>query len=150
MRTLAIALFSMALLFGCKKKEEKTETKPAETTETKPPEAAKPAEGTPPAAGAPDDAQKYVDLMVNFGKLFAANAKDCTKLAGEIKKYVADNRATFEALKKREAGMTPEQKKAEDEKYKPQMEQFMKDMTPAMENCKTNKDVEAAMKEVPL
>jgi hypothetical protein len=147
MRTLAIALFSMALLFGCKKKEE---TKPAEpTTETKAPEAAKPAEGTPPAAGT-DDAQKYVDLMVNFGKIFAANAKDCTKLAGEIKKYVADNRATFEALKKREAGMTPEQKKAEDEKFKPQMDQFMKDMTPAMESCKTNKDVEAAMKEVPL
>ena len=150
MRTLAIALFSMALMVGCKKKEDakKDETKPAETTQ--PTEAPKPAEGTAPAAAPAGDAQKYVDLMVNFGKVFAADAKDCTKLAANIKKYVADNRATFEELKKRDATMTPEQKKAEDEKYKPQMEQFMKDMQPAMENCKNNKDVEAAMKEVPM
>jgi len=150
MRTLAIALFSMALLVGCKKKEEakKDETKPAETTQ--PTEAPKPAEGATPAAAGVGDAQKYVDLMVNFGKVFAADAKDCGKLATDIKKYVADNRATFEEMKARDGKMTPEQKKAEDEKFKPQMEQFMKDMQPAMENCKTNKDVEAAMKDVPM
>ena len=147
MRTFAIVVCSLALcLSACKKKEEaKKDDKAAQ-----PAEGAKPAEGTP-AAGAPaGDAQKYVDLMVNFGKIFASDAKDCAKLATDVKKYVADNKATFEEMKKRSDGMTPEARKAEDEKYKPQMEQFMKDTQAAMEACKDNKDVEAAMKEVPM
>ena len=145
MRTFAIALCSFALLAGaCKKKEEAK--KDDKAAETKPGEAPKPAEGAPGG----DDAQKYVDLMVNFGKIFAADGKDCAKLATDVKKYAADNKASFEAMKKREDAMTPEQRKAEDEKYKPQMDQFMKDMQPAMEACKDNKDVEAAMKDVPM
>jgi len=160
-----IAVCSFGLLAGaCKKKDDakKTDTpaaatdpaakpadgtKPADPTAKPADPAAKPADPAAPAAGA-DDAQKYVDLMTNLGKVFAADGKDCAKLATDVKKYVADNKATFEAMKKRDEAQTPEQKKAEDEKYKPQMDQFMKDIGPSAEACKDNKDLDAAMKDV--
>jgi hypothetical protein len=156
-----IAVCSIGLLAGaCKKKDDakKTDTpaaatdpaaKPADGTKPADPAAkpADPAAAAAPAAGA-DDAQQYVDLYVKLGKVFAADGKDCAKLVTDVKKFVADNKATFDAAKKRDAAQTPEQKKAEEEKYKPQMEQFMKDAEPAGEACKDNKELDAVMKDI--
>jgi hypothetical protein len=156
-----VVSMSLLLLGACKKKEEAkteapkttdvtSETKPAETkpAETKPAET-KPAETKPVEAAAGDEA-KFVATMENLGKTVADAGKDCDKLAANIKKFAAENKGTLEAMKKWEAGQTPEQKKALDEKYKPQMDAMMKNMMGGMEACAENKAVEAAFKELPL
>lgn len=155
MRALTISVCVFGLLgAACKKKDEAKNTPPAAAPagDTKTAEAPKPAEPPPAAPAAPaaadDDGKKDMDLFVGLGNLFAADAKDCAKLATDVKKYIADNKAGFDAAKKRDEAMTPEQRKAQKEKYGAQMEQFMKNVDSASETCKDNKDLDAAMKDV--
>src|SRR5687767_14733878 len=157
--TLLIALTMVVGLSACKKKKEEAKTDPAKpadpamkpadpagTTPDKP--ADKPAD--PPAAGGAIDEAKAVATMENLGKVFAAAGKDCKKLATVIKKLAYMNKDKLIAMKDWEAKQTPEQKKAMEERYKPQMEAMMKNMMGAMQACAEDKDVEAAMKELPL
>jgi hypothetical protein len=153
MRALTISVCVFGLLgAACKKKDEANNTPAAAPAgDTKTAEAPKPTEpppAAPAAAAADDDGKKDMDLFVGLGNLFAADAKDCAKLATDVKKYIADNKAAFDAAKKRDEAMTPEQRKAQKDKYGAQMEQFMTNVDSATETCKDNKDLDAAMKDV--
>jgi hypothetical protein len=151
LRTLTIALVSLSLTFvACKKKEDKA-ADPAKTADPagKATETTKPAETAPAAAGGDMEA-KGIALFGKLGDIFAADAKDCEKLATDIKTFIGENKDLMAQLKEFDAKQTPEQKKAFDERNKGKAEEMMKKMGPAMEGCGSNANVTAAMKEMPM
>ncbi len=176
MRTLSVIAFSLTVLLGvgCKKDEKKPApagdmAKPADPAAKPADPAAAPADpamaggsaapaapaGTDkapaaPAAPASPDEAKAVELMTKMGKVFEGAGTDCKKLATDIKAFAKDNKDAMLAMKKWEDTQTPEQKKEMEKKYQPQMEAMMKSMGPAMQACASDKDVEAAFKELPL
>ena len=149
-----ILIVMCSLVLGasaCKKKEEAkpatpaAETKPGEAKpdETKP--ADKPAE---PAAGGIANAAEYeakaMEMSDKMTAMFAADGKDCEKLAGDMSKFIDENKTMFAAAKAFEAAH-PEAKKALDTKMEPKMKEMMEKMGPAMEACKDNKALKDAM-----
>lgn len=63
---------------------------------------------------APDYVKKMVEHMKNVTKIFKENVDDCDKTAAALKKYVQDNKADLEAIRKQgdeaQAKMDEEQK----------------------------------------
>ena len=160
-----------ALLFAsaCKKNDaakpaDKTATTAAKPAETKPgtPDQAKPAEATTPAAApaatAPaaagpvtsaDDYQtRGTALLDKMTAIFAADGKDCAKIAADVSKYVDDNKAEIDAVTAYEKAH-PADKKAWDEKNKAKTDDFMAKAGPAMDACKDNKALQDAMAKLP-
>ena len=151
-----ILIVMCSLVLGasaCKKKEEAkpatpaAETKPGEAkpeakTEEKPTEAAKPAgEGFANAGEYEAVAMEMSDKMI---AMFGAAGKDCDKLAGDMSKFIDENKTKFASAKAFEAAH-PDAKKALDTKMEPKMKEMMEKMGPAMEACKDHKGLKDAM-----
>jgi hypothetical protein len=168
LRTFKIALFSAMMMAAACKKSEKPAATTAEMTKAadpaKPAEpadpAAKPAGAAPagaaPAGAAPAGAgsnteleNKGIAMMQRMADMFAGDAKDCDRLAADIKGFIAQNKELLGQLMAMEKTLSDDQKAAFEARNKPVQEAMMTKMTPAMEACRDNKSVEAAMKEFP-
>lgn len=154
MRTILLA--TLLLFTACKKKDE---AKPAETTaEKKEAEGTKPAEGTMPAEGTPpenniasdtDYETHATDLTNKLLAIFAADGKDCDKLAADLTKFGDDNRKLFESLKAYEQAH-PDAEKKFDEKMKPREKEMEEKIGPSFEACKDHEGMKKAMQNMPL
>ena len=166
-RTLKIALFSATVMVAACKKADPAETKPAEATKVetkvdpakpadpavKPADpAAKPADpaAKPAAPGQNTELEnKGIAMMQQMGDLFAANAKDCDKLADGIKAFIAQNKPLLADLAALEKSQGEAEKKAFEARNMGTQEEVMKKMDPAVKACGENPKVQAAMKEFP-
>jgi len=175
-RMLKIAVFSASMMVAaCKKDDKPAETKPATPVTASDPAkpadpaakpadpAAKPADPAPvdPATPAAKPAEpaasgknselevKGVAMMQRMGDLFAANAKDCDKLALGIKAFIADNKPLLAELAALEKSQSDAEKKAFEARNMAAQEEVMKKMDPAVKACGDNANVQAAMKEFP-
>ena len=167
-RTLKIALFSAMVMVAACKKADPAETKPVETKvdPAKPADpAAKPADpavkpadpavkpadpGKPAATGQNTELEtKGIAMMQQMGDLFAANAKDCDKLADGIKAFIAQNKPLLAQLAALEKSQPDDEKKAFEARNMGTQEEVMKKMEPAVKACGENPKVQAAMKEFP-
>lgn len=158
MRTLSIALFSLGLMAGCSKKDDKKAepaktdpaakpTDPAGTTPTTPTtpstDPAKPADttATAPAAGTMDLA-KAEALMNEMSSTIEKAGKDCDKMATDLKAFIDKNKDTLKASKDFEKTLSPEDKKKWEEKG----EAMVKKHGEAMGACMTNPKFMETMK----
>lgn len=172
LRTFTIALFSAMLLAAACKKSDKPATVAAEAT-TKAPDpskpadpAAKPADPTakpadpatpgPPPAAAPAGTgtnteleNKGIAMMQRMADMFATDAKDCDKLATDVKGFIAQNKELLGQLMAMEKKQTQQERTAFEARNKAVQSAMMEKMTPAMNACRDNKNLEAAMKEFP-
>jgi hypothetical protein len=167
LRTFKIALFSATMLVAaCKKSDKPAETKPADTTKagdpSKPadpaakPDPAKPADPAAkpaePAAATGTNSEletKGIAMMQKMADVFAADEKDCEKLATDIKAFAAENKALFTELTAMEKKQSEQEKAAFEARNKGVQEAVMKKMGPTMTACGSNANVQAAMKEFP-
>jgi hypothetical protein len=89
--------------------------------------------------------KKGLEVMSKMGDIMVANEKDCKKMGEELKKLIADNKATLDELdaweKKDAAG-----KKAFEDRHKADMESWMKKVEKPITACSKDKGVEEAMK----
>ena len=158
MKRFAAILFSSALLvsFAACKKDEKKEGDTAATGDTATPaEGTKPAEqpaekpAEQPAAGDAELEAKGVEVMTKMADIMDANKGDCDKMGAELSSFLEAEKGTLDQMKEFGDKQTDEQKKAFEEKYATQMEQAMAKMGPAIEACKDNAAVQAAMSKMP-
>ncbi|HEU4729625.1 MAG TPA: hypothetical protein VFT22_17135 [Kofleriaceae bacterium] len=164
LRTFTIALFSVTLMAAACKSDKPASTagatKPAETT--KPADPAKPADppakpadpaaapAAPAAAGGNTELQdKGIAMMQSMADVFASDAKDCEKLAVDMKAFITKNKELLTQLMAMEKKMTDAEKSAFEARNKTTQAAMMEKMTPAMNACRDNKSLEAAMKEFP-
>lgn len=153
MRTMLLA--TLLLFTACKKKED---TKPAETATTAEKKADdKTDDKTAPAAdtGAPKvaDANQYetlgVDMTNKLLAIFAADGKDCDKLAADLTKFGEDNRKVFDSIKAFEKEH-PDAEKAFNEKMKGREKEFEEKVGPAFEACQNHEGMKKAMQNMPM
>lgn len=169
LRTFQIALFSATMLAAACKKSDKPATmapeattkaadspRPADPTAKPADPAAKPADPAPPAAPPPaatgtnsELENKGVAMMQQMADMFATDAKDCEKLATDVKGFIAQNKELLGQLMAMEKKQTEQERTAFEARNKAVQETMMQKMTPAMTTCRDNKSLEAAMKEFP-
>ena len=113
-RTLAV---SLTMLVACAKADQPGPAKPV---------AAKPAAPVATAAGNSELENKGIAMMQQMGDLFAANAKDCDKLADGIKAFVAQNKALLAQLSALEKSEPDADKKAFEARNVGTQEEVMK------------------------
>jgi hypothetical protein len=175
-RTFRLVLLSVSLsasilvvTAGCKKSDAPAgtkieETKPADPTKAaepkagdtakpadpvKPAEPAKPAD--PPAAGGTNSEleNKAIAMMGKLGDVFAADAKDCEKLATDLRAFLNDNKATIAEMTALEKKQTEAEKTAFEARNKAAQEAAQAKMEPAAKACGDNKNVQAVLKDFP-
>jgi len=158
-------LASSLALGGCKKKEDAAGTvapgsaaagsaapltKPAEPTAAAPAPAAP---ATPPAAtGAPaggiaTDEEYVAKATAGMDKVigvFKAAGANCDKLADDLLKFAADNRATFKATRDYDKAH-PEAQAKFNTAAAPKMKDFQEAAGPALTSCKDSKKLAEAM-----
>jgi len=177
LRTFKIALFSAVMLAAACKKSDKPATMTAEATTkaaepTKPVDpAAKPADPAvkpvDPAAKPADPAaaaaapagagngtntelqSKGIAMMLRMADIFAGDGTDCEKLATDMKGFIAQNRPLLGQLMAMEKSLSEPDRAAFEARNKAAQDTMMQKMTPAMNACRDNKSLEAAMKEFP-
>jgi hypothetical protein len=178
LRTLQIALCSATMMVAaCKKADKPAPTAPemAKADPAKPavpsaPAADKPADkpADPTAAAGsgstmtkPDNAapvptgtnteleNKGIAMMLKMADMFAADGKDCDKLATDIKDFIGKNKPLLSELTAMEKKQSPQEREGFAARNKAIEQTVMQKMTPAMTACRDNKNVEAAMKEFP-
>jgi hypothetical protein len=176
LRTFKIALFSAVMLAAACKKSDKPATMTAEAT-TKAAEPSKPADPAAgpvdPAAKPADPAAKPADpaagaatvaaptgtntelqskgiaMMLRMADIFAGDGTDCEKLATDMRGFIAQNKLLLGQLIAMEKSLSEPDRAAFEARNKPAQDTMMQKMTPAMNACRDNKSLEAAMKEFP-
>jgi hypothetical protein len=175
LRTFKIALFSAMMMAAACKKADKPATPTTEATAkaadpakpadpvakpgdpaAKPADpAAKPADPAPSAAAPVDKGtnseleNKAVAMMQRMADMFAADGKDCEKLATDVKGFIAQNKEQLRQLLALEKKQSEAERKAFEARNQAAQQSMMEKMGPAMEACHDNKNLEAAMKEFP-
>jgi hypothetical protein len=157
-RTFQIALFSAMLMVAACKKADQPAPVAAEpvtkaTTPMKPGDPAKPADpaakpgdpAAPPATGNNELENKGLAMMSRMADLFAADARDCEKLATDITAFIAQNKALIGQLTAMEKQQSPQDRAAFEARNKAVQQEVMTKVTPTMTACKDNKNVQAAM-----
>jgi uncharacterized lipoprotein YajG len=130
---------SITLMMACSKQAEPTPPRP---------EPAKPAPGAA-VAGNSELENKGVAMMQRMADMFAADAKDCDKLAVDIKAFIVENKELLGQLTELERSQSDQEKAAFEARNKPVQDQLMQKMDPTMQACAQNPQVQAAMKEFP-
>jgi len=177
LRTFKIALFSATMMAAACKKADKPATATTEAT-AKAADPARPADpmvkpGDPsaksaePAATPADPASqagsaapagagtnselenKAIAMMQQMADVFAADGKDCEKLATDIKAFIAKNKDLLAQLVAMEKKQSEPERRAFETRNRIAQESMMQKMTPAVDACHDNKSLEAAMKEFP-
>ena len=150
LRTIQIALFSAAALTAACSKSDK----PAAAA----PEGAKPELQAPVAAAAAPAApangntelqNKGIAMIREMGDMFAADAKDCEKLATDIKAFIAKNKDLIGQIAAMEKQQSEQERASFEERNKGVQEELMKKMAPTMQTCGANANVQAAMATFP-
>jgi hypothetical protein len=166
LRTFKIALFSVTMIAAACKKADKPATmapeattkaadptKPADPTAKPADPAVKPADpapATPAATGTNSELEnRAVAMMQQMADMFAADAKDCEKLATDVKGFLAKNKELLGQVMAMEKKQTEQERTAFEARNKAAQDSMMQKMTPAMNACRDNKSLEAAMKEFP-
>lgn len=130
---------SLTLMMACSKQAEPTPAKP---------EPAKPAPAAT-VAGNSELENKGVAMMQRMADMFAADAKDCDKLAVDIKAFIVENKELLGQLTELERSQSDQEKAAFETRNKPVQDALMQKMGPTMQACGDNPQVQAAMKEFP-
>jgi hypothetical protein len=153
LRTFRIATLSMAMLFAaCKtdKPEPRPEVAKAAVPAAKPaaPEvpAVKPAA---PAASNTELETKGIAMMQRMADMFAADAKDCDKLAADLRTFIASNKPLLTQLADADQQQNDEQRDAFSARNAEVQAAVAAKMQSAMATCAANPAVLAAMKEFP-
>jgi hypothetical protein len=167
-RTFRLVLFSVSfsvlvVTAACKKSDAPAGTKieetkpadPAKPAEPKAADPAKPAEpakpADPPAAGGTNSEveNKAIAMMQKLGDVFAADAKDCEKLATDLRAFLNDNKGTITEMTALEKKQTEAEKAAFEVRNKAVQEAAQAKMEPAAKACADNKNVQAVLKDFP-
>jgi hypothetical protein len=172
-RLLKLALCAVLLIAACKKSDAPAKgAEPAKAGEAKPADPTKPASPDPgakpadppasadpgakpaaPAAAAGDTnsevENKAIAMMRKLGDVFEAGAKDCEKLATDLRAFLAENKTLIAELSELEKKQTEAQKIAFDNRNQAVQNEIQAKMEPAAKACGDNKNVQAAMKEFP-
>jgi hypothetical protein len=172
-RTFQLVLFSVSLSIlvvtaACKKSDAPAGTKPEETKPaTEPAKAGDPAKPADPAKAEPakpadspasagaaggtnsEVENKAIAMMQKLGDVFANDAKDCEKLATDLKAFLAENKALISEMTALEKKQTEAEKAAFEARNKAVQDAVQAKMEPAAKACSENKNVQAAMKEFP-
>jgi hypothetical protein len=157
LRTFTIALFSATMMAAACKNADKPATMAPEATtkaaaSTKPADpAAKPADPVAASASGTNSEleTKGVAMMQRMADMFAADAQDCEKLATDVKGFIAQNKELLGQLMAMEKKQSEQERTAFEARNKAAQAAMMQKMTPAMNACRDNKSLEAAMKEFP-
>jgi hypothetical protein len=156
LRTFKIALFSATMMAAACKADKPATMAPEATTKaagsTKPADpAAKPADPVAASASGTNSEleTKGVAMMQRMADMFAADAKDCEKLATDVKGFIAQNKELLGQLMAMEKKQSEQERTAFEARNKAAQDTMMQKMTPAMNACRDNKSLEAAMKEFP-
>jgi len=160
LRTFPVVLCSVAMLIiACKKAGKPSGATPDQVTKTGAPStpagaqpnvpAAAPAKSADPASGSSAASRereaKGLAMAQQMADLFVADAKDCEKMATDIRAFTAQNRALLDQLAEMEKHQTQEERAAFDQRNRATLEALLTKVTPAMTACRDNKSVEAAM-----
>jgi hypothetical protein len=165
-RAFPLVLLSVLLVtIACKKSEtpagtKTEEAKPADPAKADPAKAAEPAKADPakPADPAPAAAgggansaleNKGIAMMQKLGDVFANDAKDCDKLAVDLKAFLAENKALIKEMSELEKKQTEAEKAAFEARNKKVQEEVQGKMEPAAKACADNKNVQEAMRDFP-
>jgi hypothetical protein len=172
-RLLKFALCAVLMTAACKKSDAPAKSaEPTATGEVKPADPgakpadppkpadpakpadppADPAKPADPAAGADVNSEvenKALNMMRKLGDVFANGAKDCEKLATDLRAFLAENKALIAELSELEKKQTEAQKIAFDKRNQAVQEEIQGKMEGAAKACGDNKNVQAAMKEFP-
>src|SRR4029079_16678810 len=110
---LLVLLSVLVVTAACKKSETPAGTKTEETKAADPAKAgdtakpaepaktaaAKPADPAPAAGGTNSEVEaKAIAMMQKLGDMFVADAKDCEKLATDLKAFLADNKTVISEM----------------------------------------------------
>ena len=154
LRTFRIATLSAALTVtaaACKT-DKPAQSKPAASAEASKP-AAKPSAVPELAAGkATSNSEletKGIAMMQRLADVFAADAKDCDKLAADIKAFVAENKPLLAQLAAMDQQQSDEQREAFTARNAEAQAAVAAKMQGAMTACASNPSVLAAMKDFP-
>jgi hypothetical protein len=122
--------------------------KPAEpaATPANPVGSAKPADPAPGSTTASRELEvKGIAMSQRMADLFVADAKNCEKMATDIRAFTTLNKALLDQLAEMEKHQTQEEREAFDQRNRATLEALLIKVTPAMTACRDNKSVEAAM-----
>lgn len=119
--------------------------KPADPAAT-PTDPATPADpATSSATGNSELEAKGIAMTQRMAEMFVADAKDCEKMATDIRAFTAQNKALLDQLAELEKHQTAQEREAFEKRNQPMLEALLKKVMPAMTACRDNKNVEAAM-----
>jgi hypothetical protein len=163
-RTFQLVLISALLAAGaCKKSDAPAVTKTEETKPADPAKAdpakpadpakadpAKPADPAPATGGANSELEnKGIAMMQKLGDVFANDAKDCDKLATDLKAFLAENKPLIKEMTELEKKQSEAEKSAFEARNKKVQEEVQAKMEPAAKACADNKNVQEAMRDFP-
>jgi hypothetical protein len=163
-RAFPLVLLSVLLVtIACKKSETPAGTKteeakpadPAKADPAKPAEPAKadpakPADPAPAVGGANSELEnKGIAMMQKLGDVFANDAKDCDKLAVDLKAFLAENKPLIKEMTELEKKQSEAEKVAFEARNKKVQEEVQGKMEPAAKACADNKNVQEAMRDFP-
>jgi hypothetical protein len=152
LRTFPVVLCSVTMLLtACKRAD-----KPAGMTPDQVAKAGDPGKPADPAARPADPATsaatgnreleaKGIAMTQRMADLFVADAKDCEKMATDIRAFTAQNKALLDQLAEMEKHQTKQERAEFATRNRSTLEALLRKVTPAMTACRDNKSVEAAM-----
>ena len=118
---------------------------PAATPAT-PADPAKP--GDPVASAVTGNSEleaKGIAMTQRMAELFVADAKDCEKMATDIRAFTTQNKALLDQLSEMEKHQTAQEREAFGKRNRSTLEALLTKVKPALTACRDNKNVEAAM-----
>lgn len=161
-RTFRIATLSaLMMVVACKTSDKPAERTPEATRKAATPAApalpnakpgdpaASPPDPTLPAADNSELETKGLAMMQQLADMFEADAKDCEKLAADIKTFVSGNKDLLAQVAAMEQRQSDEQRQAFATRNAAAQAAVAKKMQGAMAACVSNPSVLAAMKTFP-
>ncbi len=118
--------------------------KPADPAAT-PTDPAKPADPAASSASSSELEAKGIAMTQRMAEVFIADAKDCEKMATDIRAFTAQNKVLLDQLAELEQHQTAQEREAFAKRNQLMLEALLTKVTPAMTACRDNKNVEAAM-----
>jgi len=88
---------------------------------------------------------KGMAMTQRMADMFVADANDCEKMATDIRAFTAQNKALLDQLAEMEKHQTPQEREAFAKRNQSVLKALLTKVMPAMNACRDNKNVEAAM-----
>jgi hypothetical protein len=146
-RTLTIALFTATMVVAaCNKPAGEPVATPGPPAG---PVAATPARSAVAAGKNTELETRGLALMHQMAELFAADAKDCDKLAVDVQAFIAQHRPLLVELTTLEKAQSPAERKAFEVRNQAAKDAVADKMGPAMAACREHPSLVAAMRDFP-